>query len=375
VTKTTDTESDLARGPRRRLPAAGVLVAAVTLAGAAPARDGVGVELGRLGDRVVAEGAPGVLVAVRENGRVRTTTRGVADRERSLPMRADARFRIGSVTKTFVAALVLRLVEDGRLRLDDSVERWLPGLVPGGRSVTVRQLLSHRSGLADYVDDPRLQRRSARQWQPRQLVSIAASRPGGSAPGTRYAYSNTNYVVLGLLAERVGGAPLGRLLRDRLLVPLGLDHTSFAPGPLGADHVKGYRPPSHQGIVTGRPVREADAAWWAWAAGGIVSSAGDLQRFFAALLRGRALEPRSLSQMERLRPAGRLRYGLGIATFPTPCGPAWGHTGNVQGTVTVAWNRRDASRQVVVVVNAYPLSGELEAAVRRLQLEAFCGPA
>ena len=93
---------------------------------------------------------------------------------------------------------------------------------------------------------------------------------------------------------------------------------------------------------------------------------------FATLLRGRVLSPPLLREMETLVPAGRLRYGLGIATFPTPCGQAWGHTGNVQGTIAVAWNTRDASRQLVLVVNTYPLSAELEEAVRRVQDAAFC---
>ena len=140
--------------------------------------------------------------------------------------------------------------------------------------------------------------------------------------------------------------------------PLGLRRTSFEPGDLHGDYVHGYRAPSHQGVVTGAPVDiGAEPAWWTWAAGGIVSTPGDVQRFFAALLRGRVLGPAVLREMETLVPAGRQRYGLGIATFPTPCGSAWGHTGNVQGTVAVAWNTRDASRQLVLVVNTYPLSG------------------
>jgi hypothetical protein len=103
-----------------------------------------------------------------------------------------------------------------------------------------------------------------------------------------------------------------------------------------------------------------------------VSTADDVQRFFAELLQGRLLGPQALREMLTLLPAGRIRYGLGILAAPTSCGPAWGHSGNAQGTITVAWNTEDASRQLVLVVNTYPLSGELEAAVRELQLAAFC---
>jgi len=331
-------------------------------------------ELGTLLDRVVAAGAPGVFVVVREDGKVRTEARGFADRSPSRRMRADERFRIGSVTKTFVAALVLRLAEDGKLRLDDTVERWLPGLIPSGRAITVQHLLSHTAGLFDYVEDDRVFRDPERRWRPRVLVSLAiAHPPERSPPGRSFAYSSTNYLVLGLIAEEAGDAPLGRQLRERLFGPLGLRHTSFVLGEIRGRHVHGHRPPSHQGIVTGPPVDTSDEpAWWTWAAGGIVSTADDLQRFFAALLRGEVLSPPVLREMETLVPAARFRYGLGIATFPTPCGPAWGHTGNVQGTIAVAWNTRDASRQLVLVVNTYPLSAELEEAVRQVQDAAFC---
>ena len=364
---------------RRVLAAVVILVAVPTLVlvsyGTSRSRDQP--ELGPLLDRVVNAGAPGVFVVVRENGKVRSEARGFADRSRSIRMRADERFRIGSVTKTFVAALVLRLAEDGRLRLDDTVERWLPGLIPGGRAITVRHLLSHTSGLFDYVEDPRALGDPERRWRPRELVSLAIAHPPERAPpGRSFAYSSTNYLVLGLIVEEAGGAPLGRQLRERLFQPLGLRRTSFVPGEIRGRHVHGHRPPSHQGVVTGPPVDTSDEpAWWTWAAGGIVSTAEDVQRFYAALLRGQVLSPPLLREMERLVPAGRQRYGLGIATFPTPCGPAWGHTGNVQGTIAVAWNTKDASRQLVLVVNTYPLSAELEQAVRRVQDAAFCSAA
>jgi len=289
-------------------------------------------------------------------------------------MHADQRFRIGSVTKTFIATLVLQLVEDGKLGLDDTVERRLPGLVPGGRAITVRHLLAHTSGLPDYVDNDRVAGDRERRWRPRELVSLATAHPAERPhPGETFAYSSTNYIVLGLIAEEAGRESLGRQLRKRLFEPLGLRHTSFVLGEIRGRHVHGHRPPSHQGIVTGPPADTSDEpAWWTWAAGGIVSTADDLQRFYAALLRGRVIGPALLREMQTLVPAGRLRYGLGIATFPTPCGPAWGHTGNVQGTIAVAWNTKGASRQVVVVVNTYPLPAELEEAIRRVQDAAFC---
>jgi D-alanyl-D-alanine carboxypeptidase len=328
--------------------------------------------------RVVEAGAPGGLVLVREGNTIRSAVRGGADRDQARPVRAGDRFRVGSVTKTFVATVVLQLASEGRLRLGDTVEQWLPGLVPGGGRISVRQLLSHTSGLFDYVEDPKVFAPYAREptyaWNPRRLVEIAIAHPPPFPPGRRFAYSSTNYLLLGLIVEAATGTSLEQQLRERIFKPLELRQTSFSPRFIREPFVHGHRAPSHHGVVTGPPVDiSRQAATWTWAAGGIVSSAGDLRRFFASLFGGRLLSRRLLNEMETLIPAGRQRYGLGLAVFPTPCGDAWGHTGNVQGTVTVSWNRNDASRQVVLVVNTYPLSGKLEAAVRRLQIAAFCG--
>jgi D-alanyl-D-alanine carboxypeptidase len=333
-------------------------------------------ELEALVAGVVDAGAPGVLVRIRDGDDIRTSVAGLA--EAGVPVRAEDRFRIGSVTKTFVATVVLQLVAAGRVALDETVEHWLPGIVPGGERITVRQLLGHRTGLFDYVEDPRVfapyAHRPAHVWKPRTLVELALSHPPAFAPGERYAYSSTNYLLLELIVEAASGEPLRDQLRSRIFVPLGLGATSFEPTLVSGTYVHGHRPPSHQGVVTGPPRDTSrEAASWTWGAGAIVSTTDDLDRFFAALLRGRLLSAALLREMEAVRPAGSLRYGLGLAVFPTPCGDAWGHTGNAQGTVTVAWSRKDASRQVVIAVNTYPMTGELEDAVRRLQDAAFCG--
>jgi D-alanyl-D-alanine carboxypeptidase len=346
------------------------LAAATALVWAA--RGDSSADLGDALGRVVDAGAPGALVVVRRGNDVESDARGTAGV--GIPMGPDLRFRVGSITKTMVASLALTLVDDGVIRLDDPVGRWLPGAVPGGDAVTVRHLLAHTSGLPDYVESPRIEGDRHRRWLPEELVELALVGKAARASDGRFAYASTNYVLLGMIAEVAAGQPLGRLLATRLFGPLGLTQTSFEPGVVPGRHVHGHRSPSHQGVVTGKPVDIGDEpAWWTSAAGGIVSTSADVQRFFAALLGGEVLTPRSMREMETLVPAGRQRYGLGLAVFPTPCGPAWGHTGNVQGTVAVAWNTRDASRQVVLVVNSYPLSAELEEAVRELQLAAFCG--
>jgi D-alanyl-D-alanine carboxypeptidase len=367
-----------ARGYRAVLGAGVIAVVVVTTLAIAATSRSSDDDLEALVEDVVEAGAPGVLVRIRDGDVVWTSVAGLAESDVRRPVRAEDRFRIGSVTKTFVATVVLQLVAEGRLALDDTVEQWLPGVVPGRERITVRELLGHRSGLFDYVDDPRVfapfAHRPAYVWRPRTLVELAVSHPPAFAPGERYAYSSTNYLLLELVVEAASGRPLRDHLRSRIFAPLGLRKTSFEPFLVSGPYMHGHRPPSHQGVVTGPPRDTSrEAASWTWGAGAIVSTAEDLDRFFSALLGGRLLSAALLRRMETARTAGSLRYGLGLAVFPTPCGDAWGHTGNAQGTVTVAWNRKDDSRQIVIAVNMYPMSGELEAAVHRLQDAAFCG--
>lgn len=161
-----------------------------------------------------------------------TVTAGYADTSTKTPMRAGDTFPIGSTTKTFTAVLVMRLVARGRIALDASVSKYLPGLLPDGGRITIRQLLSHTSGLDDFASDarfvaPYLQGHVGYAWTPRQMVAFAASQPRAFAPGTRFAYSNTNFIVLALIAEHVGGMSYERQLADDIFRPLKLDHTSL----------------------------------------------------------------------------------------------------------------------------------------------------
>ena len=309
---------------------------------------------------VIAGGVPGAFVVVRDGSRTQSTAVGTID--------PDARFRIGSVTKTFVATLALQL----GLPLDDSVSRWLPKLLPDADRITVRDLFEHRSGLPDVADDPTVLDGPRSTWSARRLIGTVANRPRMGKPGGAFNYSSTNYLVLGLIVERATGLSLSIELARRLFGPLRLTHTSYVSGPLATSHVHGYSLPSHQGVVD--PSAEARdlegrSARWAGASGAVVSSAGDLLRFFRELLQGRVLPRARLREMENMRG----RYGLGLAVYPTPCGRAWGHTGNLNGVLTVVWNTRDASRQVVLVANEYPLSNAADTALHRATIAAFCG--
>ena len=323
-------------------------------------------------EQVVSTGVPGALALVREGDRTRTATAGLADVAARRKLRPEDRFRVGSVTKTFVATIVLELAAEKRLQLDDPAARWLPGLLPDGGRITIRDLLAHRSGLADVADDPAVLNGTRSDWPPRRLVALVARRPRIGAPGGAFHYSSTNYLVLGLLVERVTGRSLAAELRRRIIAPLRLTDTAYRPGPLAARHVHGYRLASHQGVVDPAAAPrdlELRRARWAGASGDLVSSARDLARFLAALLDGDLLPAPELRAMEAVSP----RYGLGLAVYPTRCGRAWGHTGNLNGVLTIAWSTRDGRRQVVLMANAYPLPAAADTALRRAAVMAFCG--
>jgi D-alanyl-D-alanine carboxypeptidase len=318
-----------------------------------------GERLGRAADTVVDAGFPGVVVYVRNKGRTTVVTRGYADVEAKRPMSVEDRFRIGSVTKSFVATVVLQLVAEGKLSLDDSVERWLPGVVPNGSAITVRQLLSHRSGLFDYVGDkqilaPYLSGHLDHVWTPLQIVRMATRHKPLFAPGAdgKQSYSNTGYVVLGLVIEKVTGHSLAEELNARIFRPLRLEHTSFPASPkLAGRHAHGYTR-----VVGPTPVDITEISPSLFgAAGGIVSTSADLARFYRALFQGRLVSRRLLSEMKARegRAAGHadLLYGLGLYRQPLRCSLVWGHNGDVPGFDTNAFSSGDGAHQIVVMVN------------------------
>jgi len=288
---------------------------------------------------------------------------------------AGGRFRVGSITKTFVATVVLQLVGEGRLRLDDSLERWLPGAIPGGGRITVRHLLQHTSGIFDYtealfatIDDVLAVR--YRTFRPVELVALAASRPPEFEPGTSWSYSNTNYVLLGMIVRRVTGRPYGVEVAARVLRPLRLRDT-VVPGTdvaIHGPHAHGYEPLERDGEVVPVDFTRLNPSM-AYSAGEIVSSTADLNRFYRGLLGGRLLRPAQLAQMLG-DPTGELHYGLGIYQQPLPDGRTlWGHTGSIFGYRTFAFSTPDAATQLSVSIN--PWIGDPRPALLRLVMTAF----
>lgn len=316
-------------------------------------------------------GHPGITMYVHVDG-VGTWVgaAGLANRETEQPVQPDDRFRIASVSKTFVATVVLQLVQEGVLGLDDSVEQWLPGVVPNGANITVRQLLSHTSGLYDYLDYHFEQlyfgEEPLRVWRPAEMVGYGVSKDTYFAPGEpgKWKYSNTNYILLGMIVEQASGESLAHELRTRIFEPLGLNNTFLEDyEEIPAGFVRGY-------------IGDDDytyASLCAWAAGGIVSNAEDVATFAQALFAGELLRAPMMQEMLSFVPvdfpAGEVYhyplYGLGVARnieglslatqgaapAQTRFAEVWGHIGGLSGFKSVMAYTPDNGVTVVVLVN------------------------
>jgi D-alanyl-D-alanine carboxypeptidase len=316
-------------------------------------------ELRRLLDPVVAAGAPGAAARVRDGHRVTQAASGLADLRTGRRMRPGLHYRVGSVTKPFVATVVLQLVGEGKLSLSDTVERWLPGILPYGDQVTIRQLLNHTSGVPDNSLEPLVilytaPHGRARTWTPRQLVALIADQPPDFPPGTAWHYSNTGYVLAGMIVEAATGHKLGQELARRIFRPLGLRDTFFPinrpdiPGP----NPRGYSLPlvDESGPLLDFTVYNPSLAW---GAGNLISDLADLERFFRALLGGRLLPARLLAAMTTpvdtdLPGYG---YGLGLEMIDTPSGRLVGHGGAIPGFDNIVLNTKDGRHQLGVMIN------------------------
>ncbi|MEV7095693.1 serine hydrolase domain-containing protein [Amycolatopsis sp. NPDC051045] len=344
----------------KRTVAVGTLVALLAATTAAPALATTADPVQDSLDVLTAQdGVPGAEAVVQDGRRTRVVRSGTGDVLTGKPFPRDGSFRAGSVTKTFVATVVLQLVGEGRVKLDAPVERYLPGALPDPR-ITVRQLLQHTSGLYNYtqdlagVDPETLRHRGA---EPAELLAMALKHPPLFPPGAKWSYSNTNYIVAGMIAERVTGRDLGGEIARRITRPLGL-HGTYLPRrgdeKLPAPHAVGYTP------VSGQLVDFSDFdATIAGAAGGLVTTPSDLDRFYGALLAGRLLRPAELAEMQRTVPAELgipgAGYGLGLGSIPLSCGGvAWGHGGSIPGFTTMSGVAANDHR-VTLVANQDPL--------------------
>jgi CubicO group peptidase (beta-lactamase class C family) len=237
---------------------------------------------------------------------------GLADREARRATTLDQRFRIGSLTKQFTAAAVMRLAERGKLSLDDDLSRWVPEFPLQGHRVTLRQLLNHTSGIRNYTESPVEEARAADDMTPLEVVGLVARDTFDFAPGTRMSYTNTGYALLGLVIERASGLPYAEYVRRELFAPLGLRHTSYCPSRLqGAEWASGYAPHDDGVIVSAEYLSMTHP----YAAGALCSTVGDLVAWQHALAAGRVVSPGSYARMttpETLASGERLTYGYGL---------------------------------------------------------------
>jgi D-alanyl-D-alanine carboxypeptidase len=318
------------------------------------------------GDRI----APGAVGYVSGPRGTWVGAAGVADVRTGARMSEDTRVRLESVSKLWVATVIVRLAGEGKLRLDDTVERWLPGLLPAGSRITLRQLLNHTSGLVDTNDithDPasylsRVKDQALRSrllsigrhvdedpgyvFPPSVWVDFAAALPLESEPGAMFHYSNIGYIVAGLVAERAGGADLATLTRRWITEPLHLKSAAYDPSPrISGSHAQGY--------MVGEGGRLTDTTTWTLglgANGGIVSDAADEARFLQAVMGGKLLTKRQLAQVVRV--PFYSSYGLGIGSVESGCaGLVWGHNGGGDGFETNVLVSRDGKRVAVLLLN------------------------
>ena len=330
-----------------------------------------------------ADGPPGIAVVVQRGGRVMLYRAGTADLATGAPIRASDSMRLASVSKAFSGATALALVAGGRLSLGDTVGRRLPGLPPAWSKVTLRELLQHTSGIPDFSQTSAfrraLEKSPLKPPRPAALLSFAAKRLNFT-PGSRYEYSNSDNVIAALMVQAATGKTYESQLRDRVLAPLGLTHTSLPRGAaLPAPGVHGYlvSPPKPPADVT-----HLFAAGWAWASGGLVATPRDANAFIRAYARGATTSPAAHRAQFTFRPGGsepagpgRNSAGLAIFRYQTRCGTVYGHTGNTAGYTQFAAATRNGSRSVVVSVNAQIIpkaNAKRFAELRRIYTLAVC---
>lgn len=331
--------------------------------------DDVGVALRRA---VAEHGLAGAVAVIRDGESVRSVTAGYSDLGTRAGFAANTRVRVASITKTFAAATILQMVADGLVDLDAPVEAYLPGRLRGngidGRAISVRQVLQHTSGVPEYFDDPSALDLTGKT--PDDVLDMALRKPALFPAGTALKYTNTNYVIAGLIIAAVAGRPADEEVTRRIIVPLGLTHTYFpAVGELG------LRPPSARGyeLVDGRRVDVTDDVGTAVGMdGSLISTGEDTTAFLTALLDGRVVPDQERQFMMDTLPTTDPAegYGLGLVRLVLSCGvTVWGHGGDGAGYRSVMAKSIDGPA-VAVTFTQSAVSGQDP---RRTVLEAaYC---
>lgn len=332
-----------------------------------------------------ANGPPGVSVLIVRNGQRQYFSRGRGNvRARTAP-RLNQVARIASVSKAHSGAVALALVAQGKLKLTDTIGKILPGLLPKARRVTLGQALQHTGGLPDYIRDreflKKLVERPSRYMPPRQLLWFVKDDRLDFRPGSRYNYSDTDNIVVGLMAEKVTGVPYERLIRRLVGRKVGMTRTAM-PRTIGmpTPFLHGYE------IAPGKPPEDVSKVInpaLAWASGGLVSTLPDLSRFFRGYVGGRLFGPHTrMAQRQWIRGSssppgpGINGAGLGLFRYRTRCGTVFGHTGSFPGYRIFAASSASGRRSVAYIANAQIVPGEgsprVSALIRKSQVAAVC---
>jgi len=287
--------------------------------------------------------ASGVVTLVRVGDQRQVITQGLADLPNDRPMNDDSRFAVSGASIPILSTAVMQLVEAHAVALDDTVEHWLPGLLPQGERITVDQVLSHRSGLYDYFNGDPLNLKHL--YSPRELVRIVARHPMAFPPGSSYGFSAANLLVLGLIVEEASHTPLEAFLDKHVFGPAGMTAASLEDHyPIGPTMTRGYDGDrdvtlENLSVIPG---------------GNVVATVGDLDKFLAALLDGRLVGPELVNEMTKpisQIPFGNQTAGRGLTVRPVDCGTAVGIDGQLPGLSMQEWQLEDRDRAVVVMVN------------------------
>jgi D-alanyl-D-alanine carboxypeptidase len=307
-----------------------------------------------LGAEMAAKQFAGVAIAVvKGRDTIAMKAYGFADIENDVPATPEHVFRVGSVTKQFTSAAIMQLVEQGKLRLDDTLGAMLPNMPAAWGPVTLRQLLNHTSGIPSYTSlGPKWIRRSREDMLPDTIVAMVARDTMDFAPGSRYRYNNTGYVLLGMIVERASGQPYPRYLQEKVYAPAGISETSFCyTTPIIKRRAHGYSRAAGQFV-------NADflSMTQPYAAGSLCSTLRDLLVWNQALHSGRVVSPASFAAMTTPVPgaAAGARYGFGLAADTLLGHRRIQHSGGIHGFQTMLAHYPNDSLTVVVLSNSTP---------------------
>ena len=354
---------------RRAATAAAALVLAATASlGAAT---GANVETGGTGkadaafdktlDQLIREpgGPPGAIAVVQRGNHMKVFRKGVADQKTGAPIDVGDSWRIGSVSKAFNGAVALQLVAQGKLLLSDTIGQRLPALPPAWHNVTLGQLLNHTSGLPNFTKDPGWQRavQEGEYLSPMDLIGLVSAQPLAFPPGSSYAYSNTDNIVVALFAEMATGLPYDILLYQLVFDPLHLRRTVM---PLGFSMLEPFVH-GYDNNATGErdDISEALNMSTVWASGALISSPLDSNRFIRAYAGGKLFGGATRAAQTDFVPGGESEpkgpgensAGMGLFKYDTRCGTVYGHTGNFPGYTAITVSSPDGRLSFVMLVS------------------------